>query len=186
MTFQARNFCLLLIAASALSGCSGMGTTMTKMGRLEKNQGYQMAADLSVVRAAAVDVLRARGYDVSVQADPESGAEGAGVVVVGQLKTIFNAVVDSQAVNRTAQGAAQRQMETRILIDVYLSKKWQMSSELGVPNVTLVQFAGGDYLRKSADVGEEETSLKSDFTDFLRDQIERAVNASRDGKERVQ
>jgi hypothetical protein len=165
---------LLLIAAFG-AGCSGMGTSMSRVGRMGQNKGYEIPADLPVVETSAMDVLKTRGYDVSVKADPDSGAENAGQVVIGQRITNYNSVPGG-----TASGvSAPAQMGTRDLVDVYLSKKWQMGDDRAAINVTLVNIVGGSYLRKSAGGVEVETELSKASIEELRDQIERSVSDSR-------
>ncbi len=59
----------------------------------------------------------------------------------------------------TAPTAAEvpKQMDTRDLVDIYLSKKWQMGSDEGAPNITLVDIVGGNYLRLAPGGVEQET-----------------------------
>jgi hypothetical protein len=168
---RARHLATLTVLASAFfSGCSGMGTSMTKVGRLTHNKGYEIASELPMVQQAALDVLKARGYDVSVKADPESGPERAGQIVIAQRIVKYSATT------------GDKQMDTRDLIDVYLYKKWQLSDNNGVPNLTLVDIVGGNYLRKTAGGEEVETPLTADFIALLRDDIERSVNAAKNVK----
>jgi hypothetical protein len=58
-------------------------------------------------------------------------------------------------------------------VDVYLSKKWQMDSDLAAPNTTLVDIVGGSYLSKAPSVDENETPLTDAQISLLRDDIER-------------
>jgi hypothetical protein len=164
---------LALWLAVFTAGCSGVGTTMTKVGRLTNNRGYEIAAELPVVQKAAMEVLKARGYETSVKADPENGPEGAGQIVIGQRVVKYSAQPGS-----AAGGETPKQMDTRDLVNVYLAKKWQVKSSLGVPNVTLVDIVGGSYLRRSASGEEEETPLTKPYVSLLRDEIERNVAAA--------
>ncbi|HTB34259.1 MAG TPA: hypothetical protein VNZ54_08515 [bacterium] len=167
----------LLVAAFG-AGCSGMGTSMSRVGRMGRNKGYEIPADLPVVETSAMAVLKTRGYDVSVKADPDSGAENAGQVVIGQRITNYAAVPGG-----TAEGvSAPAQMGTRDLVDVYLSKKWEMGDDRAAINVTLVNIVGGSYLRKSAGGVEVETELTKDSIEELRGEIERSVSDSRRAK----
>jgi hypothetical protein len=167
----------LLIAAFG-AGCSGMGTSMSRVGRMSQNKGYEIPADLPVVETASMAVLKARGYDVSVKPDPDSGAENAGQVVIGQRITNYASVPGG-----TAEGvSAPAQMGTRDLVNVYLSKKWQMGDDRAAINVTLVNIVGGSYLRKSASGTEVETELTKESVEQLRDEIERSVSDSRRAK----
>jgi hypothetical protein len=166
---------ILPLVAGLLAACSGMGTTMTKVGRLGQNKGYEVAAEMSAVQQAAVDVLKARGYDVSIKLDPENGAEGAGLIVIGQRIVKYSAAPGAVP----AASEAPKQMDTRDLVDVYLSKKWQMSSNLGVPNITLVDIVGGAYLRMAPGGAEAETPQTPAYIALLRDEIERGVTAGR-------
>lgn len=171
---------LMIAGATAaigfLAGCSGMGTTMTKMGRLGQNRGYEMTAELPVVQGAAAEVLKAHGYETSVKADPENGAEGAGQIVIGQRVAKYSATPGSVG------SEAPKQMDTRDLVNVYISKKWQMGSNLAVPKLTLVDIVGSSYLRKAPGGTEEETPLTSAFIALLRDEIERNVAAKAPAK----
>jgi hypothetical protein len=162
---------LLLLSPLLIAGCSGFGTSMSKMGRLQQNKGYEVDAELPVVQRAAMDVLRTRGYIVSLKPDPDNGAEGAGQIVIGEKSERYTAAAGSGDTGTQA-------MDTRSLVDVYVSKKWQMDSDLGAPNITLVEIVGGKYLRKEP-AAEVETPLGDDFISMLRDEIERAVEASR-------
>lgn len=164
----------LALSACLISGCSGIDTSIDKMGRLRQNRGYEVAAELPVVQRAAIEVLKARGYDVGVKADPGDGAEGAGQIVIGQKAQRYSA-----APSGATEGVSGTQaMDTRSLVDIYVFKKWQMGSDLGAPNITLVDIVGGNYLRKEP-ADEVESPLKADFISMLRDEIERAVDASR-------
>ncbi len=49
----------LLVLAALIAGCSGMGTTLDKVGRMGQNKGYEIAAELPTVQQAALDVLKA-------------------------------------------------------------------------------------------------------------------------------
>jgi hypothetical protein len=169
-------FCVSLLALSPcfIAGCSGFGTSIDKMGRLRQNHGYEVAAELPVVQQAAIDVLKARGYDVQVKADPGDGAEGAGQIVIGQKTQHYSAAPSGATEGVTGTQA----MDTRSLVDIYVFKKWQLGSDLGAPNITLVDIVGGNYLRKEP-ADEVETPLKKEFISMLRDEIERAVDASR-------
>jgi hypothetical protein len=167
----------LLVAAFG-AGCSGMGTSMSRVNRMGQNKGYEIPADLPVVETSAMGVLKTRGYDVSVKPDPDSGAENAGQVVIGQRITNYAAVPGG-----TASGvSAPAQMGTRDLVDVYLSKKWRMGDDQAAINVTLVNIVGGSYLRKSAGGTEVETLLTKEAIEQLRDEIERSVSDSRRAK----
>ena len=173
-----KNVLTPLFLIAAFSGCSGMGTSMHRVGRMGQNKGYEIPADMPVVETSAMDVLKTRGYDVSVKADPDSGAENAGQVVIGQRITNYASVPGG-----TASGvSAPAQMGTRDLVDVYLSKKWQMGDDRAAINVTLVNIVGGSYLRKSAGGVEVETELSQASIEELRDQIERSVSDSRRAK----
>lgn len=163
----------LVLALSVVAGCSGMGTTMTKVGRLGQNTGYEIAAELPVVQQAAIDVMKARGYEVSVKADPESGAEGAGQIVIAQRTAKYEAQPQAQALTSTPKPA--KELGLRDLVDIYLSKKWHMGDNLGVANITLVQVQGSSYLSKSPGGLEEETPRDKAFLDLVRDEIERKV-----------
>ena len=175
MNSHKRSAFFLPLLAGALAGCSGMGTTMTHVGRLGQNKGYEIPAELPMVQQASLDVLKARGYEVSVKADPTSGAEGAGQVVIGQRIVKYSAAPGS-----TVLASSSAQMDTRDLVDVYLSKKWRVTDNLAVPNVTLVDIVGGSYLKKGNSAEEVETPLTSDFVALLRDEIERKVNSARE------
>lgn len=170
MTHYDRLTLCTLFAAGALTACSGMGTTMTHVGRLSQNKGYEMKAELHAVQAAALTVLKARGYDVSIKADPQSGAEGAGVIVIGQSIVKYSA---SPAA--AAAAAAPAQMGTRDLVDVYLSKKWQMGDNKAVPMITLVEIVGSTYVRAGNAPEEVETPHAKEVNALLRDDIERAL-----------
>ena len=164
----------LLLLAALCAGCSGMGTSLSRVGRMNQNKGYEVPADLPVVQKSSTQVLAARGYEVSVKPDPESSAEGAGQIVIGQRVTNYAAVPGG-----TASGvSAPAQMGTRDLVDIYLSKKWQMGDDRAAINVTLVNIVGGSYLKKAAGA-EVETPLSPAFIEQLRDEIERSVSASR-------
>jgi hypothetical protein len=174
MIASKRSFSLLLLAGT-LAGCSGMGTTMTKVGRLGQNKGYEVASEMPAVQTASLAVLKARGYEVSVKADPENGAEGAGVIVIGQRVVKYSSAPGSVP----AASEAPKQMDTRDLVNVYLSKKWQMSSNLGVPNITLVDIVGSAYLRMAPGGSEKEVPQTPAYVALLRDEIERKVIADR-------
>ncbi|HXC64312.1 MAG TPA: hypothetical protein VNZ67_08135 [bacterium] len=175
MLSHKRVFTPLLLIAAFGAGCSGMGTSMSRVGRMGQNKGYEIPADMPVVQSSAMAVLKTRGYEVSVKPDPDSGAENAGQVVIGQRITNYAAVPGG-----TASGvSAPAQMGTRDLVNVYLSKKWQMGNDRAAINVTLVNIVGGSYLRKSAGGTEVETELTSAAIEELRDQIERSVSDSR-------
>lgn len=158
------------LLAISFAGCSGFGTTMSHVGRLEDNKGYELASELPMVQQATMDVLKARGYEVSVKAEPENGPERAGQCVIGNRVTQYSA------------SNSDKQMDTRKLIDVYLSKKWHLGDNKGVDNVTLVDIVGGNYLRKSAGAAEVETPLTDAFIALLRDDIERSVDAAKNKK----
>jgi hypothetical protein len=158
--------------AGLVAGCSGIGTSMTRMGRMGKNRGYEMAVGEHTVQQAAIAVLTARGYEVSVKPDPESGAEGAGLIVIGERKTQY-----SGAAVQGSMADVPTQMNTRDLVDVYLSKKWQMDNDLAAPNTTLVDIVGGSYLSKAPSVDENETPLTDAQISLLRDDIERHATA---------
>jgi hypothetical protein len=160
-------FCLL-ISAGALTACSGFGTAMTHVGRLRQNKGYEMKAELPAVEAAATAVLKARGYDVSVKPDAENGAEGAGRIVIGQ-----SIVKDKASPEAAAAAVAPAHLGTRDLVDVYLSKKWQLSDNQAVPNVTLVEIVGSEYVRVGNSADEVETPHTKESMALLRDDIER-------------
>jgi len=168
---------LVLLGACLLSGCSGMGTTMSRVGRMGSNQGYEIQAGESTVKDAAEKVLKARGYEVSFKPDPQHGAEGAGLIVIGQRKADYHSVPDP-----AAPTAPATTMGTRELVDVYLQKKWQMGSDLAAPGITLVDIVGGSYLRRSADADEQETPLTDSFKSLLRDEIVRQAQAMRADK----
>ena len=163
-----------LCLAGALAGCSGMGTTMSRVNRLGQNKGYEIPAELPMVQQASIDVLKARGYEVSVKADPSNGAEAAGQVVIGQRIVKYSAAAGAPVLT-----SASTQMDTRDLVDVYVSKKWRVSDNQAVLNVTLVDIVGGSYLKKGNSADEVETPLSSEFITLLRDEIERKVNAAR-------
>jgi hypothetical protein len=177
MTVTQRSTTALVLAA-LLAGCSGMGTTMSKVGRMGKNRGYEIAAELPIVQQAALDVLKARGYDVSLKPDPDNGAEGAGQIAIGQRIVKYSPPVGAAP---TAP-EVPKQMDTRDLVDIYLSKKWQMGSDQGALNITLVDIVGGNYLRLAPGGTEEEVPLTSDYIAALRNEIERKVDESRDPK----
>jgi len=162
---------LLPLLAVLTAGCSGMGTRMTKVGRMGQNRGYEIAAEQPAVQRATLLVLQARGYETSTKPDPENGAEGAGVIVIGQKTAKYSAEPGGAE-------TAPAQMDTRELVNVYLSKKWQLSSSQAAPNITLVDIVGGSYLRKAPSVDEVETPLTKPFMALLRDDIERRVQAS--------
>jgi hypothetical protein len=163
---------LPLLFASLVAGCSGVGTSMTRVGRMGQNQGFEIPAPEQTVQQAAADVLNGHGYNVTVKPDPENGAEGAGLIVIGQKETSYTGA----AVEGASTGPSP-QMNTRDLVDVYLSKKWQMGSDVAKPGVTLVQVVGGSYLRKDAGSNEVETPMDGPAADLLRDEIERRVTA---------
>jgi hypothetical protein len=147
------------------------------MERTDKNSGYEMADRESTVEQAATEVLTAQGYAVTVKADPANGPEGAGLIVIGQRKVDYSgAPAQGTMVDQPAQ------MTTRDLVDVYLSKKWQMGSDLAVPGVTLVDIVGGSYLSKAPSPDEVETPLTNDAIAALRDNIERHATAIRADK----
>jgi hypothetical protein len=178
MLASKRAFTPLLLIAAFSAGCSGMDTSMSRVGRMGQNKGYEIPADMPVVETSSMSVLKARGYDVSVKPDPDSGAENAGQVVIGQRITNYAAVPGG-----TAEGvSAPAQMGTRDLVNVYLSKKWQLGNDRAAINVTLVNIVGGNYLRKSAGGTEVETELSKAFIEELRDEIERSVSDSRSAK----
>jgi hypothetical protein len=168
----------LLTTAALLASCSGMGTTMSKVERMGKNKGYEIAAELPVVQQASLDVLKARGYDVSLKPDPDNGAEGAGQIAIGQRIVKYSPPVG--AVPTAAE--VPKQMDTRDLVDIYLSKKWQMGSDQGAPNITLVDIVGGNYLRLAPNAAEQEIPLTSDYIAALRNEIERKVDEARSAK----
>lgn len=158
-----------------LTACSGMGTTMSRVGRLTENKGYEVQAELPIVQAASLAVLKDRGYEVSVKADPKSGAERAGQIVIGQRIVKYSAPAGA-----TVLASASTQMDTRDLVDVYLSKKWRVSDNQAVLNITLVEIVGGSFLKKGPGAEEVETPLSSEFIADLRNEIERKVDAGRD------
>ena len=165
----------LLLVASFGAGCSGMNTSLSRVSRMGQNKGYEIPADMPIVETSTMAVLKTRGYDVSVKADPDSGAENAGQLVIGQRITNYTSVPGG-----TAQGvSAPAELGTRELVDVYLSKKWQISDDRAAINVTLINIVGGSYLRKSAGGAEVETELTKAAIEELRDQIERSVSDSR-------
>jgi hypothetical protein len=169
----------LLLLAGLTAGCSGMHTAMTKVGRMGQNQGYEVSANLLVVQQATLEVLKAHGYETSVKADPESGAEAAGVIVIGQSSTKYDA-------KPSATGIAvetSKQMAVRDLVDIYLSKKWQLGSDKAAPDLTLVDIAGGSYLRKSPAADEVKTPLTKEFITLLRGEIERKSKVAKDAKD---
>jgi hypothetical protein len=165
---------LFLLAALA-AGCSGMGTTMTRVGRMGQNKGYEIGSEMPLVQQASLDVLKARGYETSVKADPENGAEGAGQIVIGQRVVKYSAAAGAVA----PASEAPKEMNTRDLVNVYLSKKWQMGSNVAAPGITLVDIVGGSYLRKTAGGTEVETPLTDAYIALMRDEIERNVSAAR-------
>lgn len=168
---------LLTVLILIASGCSSVGTSMTQIGRVGKNRGYEIQAGELTVQQAAIAVLTVHGYDVSVKADPENGAEGAGVIVIGQRKVDYKgAPVEGTMAGESAQ------LDTRDLVDVYLSKKWQMGSDVAAPGITLIDIVGGNYVRKDAGADEVETPITAESIALLRDEIERRVNAIRADK----
>lgn len=164
-----------LLAITTLSACSGMGTTMTRVGRLGENRGYEISAELPLVQQATLDVLKTRGYEVSVKPQPANGPGGAGQVVIGQRTVKYSAAPGSAVL-----ASASSRMDTRDLVDVYLSKKWRVSDNLPVLNITLVDIVGSSYLKKGDSAEEVETPVDKEFVAQLRDEIERKVNAGRD------
>lgn len=153
-----------------------MGTTMTRVGRLGQNKGYEMRAELPAVRQAAVDVLSARGYEVSIKPDPGNGPDGAGEVVIAERAVAYSAAAGAPVSRVPAK------MDTRDLINVFVSKKWRVSDNKPVLGVTLVEIVGGSYLRQGADSEEVETPMTDESVALLRDEIERRVSAVGDGK----
>ena len=171
---QSIRWAAVLLALPLFTGaCSGLGTSFSKMGRLRQNKGYEVAADLPIVLKAAVGVLQAHGYQVSQKADPSNGAESAGLIVIGERLIKYDAAPDP------ARAGAALPLQTRDLVDVYLSKKWQFSSSDAAPNITLVEIVGGSYLRKSPAGTEEERPLTPAFVAELRGEIEHAVDEGR-------
>ena len=54
--------------AGLLAGCSGMGTTMTRMNRLKQNKGYEILAELPCVATREGSAPRRRIRSVSIGA----------------------------------------------------------------------------------------------------------------------
>jgi hypothetical protein len=152
----------LLLLAGLISGCSGLDTSMTRMDRMHHNQGFQITADLSVVQRASMAVLTARGYQVSVKADPDHGAEEAGQIVIGERETTLDATgsaADGNADAATSAWAAGQKTDIKDLVNVYLSEKWQLDSDRGAPNMTLVNIVGGVYTQAATDPMPKEKEL---------------------------
>jgi len=170
---RAARWTALMLALPGLTACSGLGTAFSKAGRMRQNRGYEVSAVLPLVQQAAMAVLKGHGYEVSVKPDPTNGAESAGMIVIGQRLIRYDAVPDA------ARQAQPQPLQTRDLVDVYVSKKWQFSSDQGAPDLTLVDIVGGSYLLKAPGAAEEERPLTPAFIGELRSELERGVDALR-------